>query len=220
MTNTAAVSLPDCWGFDTNTKLTLKTASALASSAYHDNPLTFAFRYVFFGPPRLGDLSPLETDAILTAGLRLLVVQHCRAPGWTASGQLGSSDGSWAARNARDAGYLAGCHLAMDLEGLSNSGHPVFDHAVEWCNAVRAGGYLPLIYVGYDAGLNADELWNIPNVDRYWSDFGQREVSHRGFCAKQFSQTTIAGIQVDPDHAMPDALGGTLTAMGALADVA
>lgn len=216
----SAVELPDCWGFDTNTKLTATSAAALAASQYDGEMLEFCWRYVFFGPARSGDLSTLETDAILGAGLRLLVVQHCRNPGWTASGQLGAADGAWAVRNARDAGYMPGCHIALDLEGLKNSGHPVEDHVVEWCNAAHAGGYPPVIYVGYDAGLNPDELWQIPNVDRYWSDFGQRAVTNRGFCCKQHAQTRVTGIDIDPDHAMPDALGGRLMAMTRTIDAA
>lgn len=213
-----AVPLENCFGFDCNTKLDEKSAARLAASTfgfnYQEHPLEFAIRYVFYREAVPGDLSAAETDAILGAGLRMLVVQHVRNPGWTASEECGASDGQWAARNAAAAGYLAGCHLALDLEGVANSGHRVSAHAVAWATAVRDGGFLPVIYVGYQCGLTPDELWELPNVDRYWSDFGTRHVSNRGFCCQQFKQQIIAGVEVDPDHAYPDALGGTLVAMG------
>jgi hypothetical protein len=204
----ACVTLGTCDGFDTSTKLTT-TQAHLAAISYR-----FVARYVFFGDALKGDIDPTELAAICNAGLVLLLVQHPRNPGWMASQMRGMDDGEAAARNAAEAGYLQGCHLFLDLEGLGNSGPPVRDHAIAWCSAVRSAGYWPGIYVGFDAGLTPDELWELPNVDRYWSDAGPRSVSRRGFCLTQGSTETFAGIPIDPDHHAPDKLGGCLVGMG------
>ena len=209
------VTLDDCYGFDTDAPLTHATAASLAAATYHGHPIRFAIRYVSFTQPFPGDLSSLEAGAITGAGLVLLVVCHPPNPRWTASGQLGRSHGAWAAKNALAAGYAQGCHLFVDLEGLANSGGPVSDYANEWCSEVAQAGYDPAVYVGFDAGLNASELYALPLPTRYWSDDGNRQVAARGCCMHQGPTVTIAGVSVDPDHHSPDAFGGCLVGMGA-----
>jgi hypothetical protein len=210
MTPTAR-PLGDEWGIDCSQKLTAASAKALRSLGRYD----FVWRYVFFNQPRPGDLDPAETAAILDAGLTLLVVQHVRNPGWTASDQLGGSDGQWAVRNAAEAGYPPnmGLSVALDLEGLANSGAPVAEFVDQWCLTVASAGYEPVLYVGYDAGLSPQELYDLPHVARYWSDAGPRSVVTRGFCCKQGPEQTIAGVRVDTDHATPDMLGGVLVGL-------
>lgn len=207
--------LGDEWGFDTNTPLSGQMARAIAAEGWNGHRLEFCIRYVFFGPPVHGDLTELETSAILDARLTLMVVQHCRNPGWTATGQLGDSDGAWAVRNAAAAGYEPGKGLALacDLEGVANSGADVAEHVTRWAERVTNGGYQPVLYVGYQCGLTAQELYALHPVHRYWSDAGPRDVAVRGFCCKQGPEVTIAGVRVDVDHAGPDALGGCLTGM-------
>ena len=216
-----ACELPDCWGVDCSQKLTanelfaFKLQSAIC--------VRFVVRYVFFGPPRPGDLDLSETQTVLDAGLTLLVVQHVRDHDWSPSKQLGDSDGGWAAKNAEAAGYPPGLglHIALDLEGVAAAswGAPTIEHAETWCSAVLAGGYRPVIYVGYKCGLTPQQLYDLPNVDRYWSDAGPRSVVTRGFCMKQHAEITMAGIFVDPDHHSPDALNGVLTGLCAPAAV-
>jgi hypothetical protein len=203
------------WGWDCSSPLTRTQATAVAESGYKGHPLTFVWRYVHFAPPPTHDLTRLETAAILDAGLTLLVVQHCRNPGWTASEHLGDSDGAWAVRNAVAAGYPPGMGLcvAMDLEGLANSGEPVIAHCEAWATRVRVDGYRPVLYVGYDCGLTPVQLYELPSFDRYWSDLADRHVPTRGTCCLQHAQTAIAKVQVDPDSAHPDLLGGTLTGL-------
>jgi len=210
-----ARQLGDEWGVDTSGSLTL-TAQHLAAATVHGNPARFAVRYVFFGPPHAGDLTAVETNAILSAGLTLIVVQHVRNPGWTAGAQLGASDGQWAARNAEAAGYPPGMGLTLvlDLEGVANSGQPVAEHVDAWCQAVLAAGYAPCLYVGYDCGLSASDLYDLPHVSRYWSDAANRVVAIRGTCCLQGAEVTLPGVGlVDVDRSHPDALGGTLTGL-------
>lgn len=215
-------SLADEWGFDTSTPLTGAMARAVKAAGHNGIPLTFCWRYVFFGPPVYGDLTELETSAILENDLTLMVVQHVRNPGWTASPQLGDHDGAWAVKNALSAGYSPGegLVLALDLEGVANFGAPVSGHVERWGGRVRQGGFDPVLYVGFQCGLSPDELYALQEISRYWSDAGSRQVAKRGFCCKQSLETTVAGVRVDLDHAYPDALGGTLVGMTSTSSVA
>ena len=105
--------------------------------------------------------------------------------------------------------------MVLDLEDVAQStwGAPTMEHATEWCRQVAIGGFVPCVYVGFACGLSAEQLYEIPTCRRYWSDFGPRAVATRGFAMKQHQQTIIAGIQVDPDFAFEDQLGGTLVGM-------
>lgn len=210
------VSFPSGLLVDASTKLTVSSASALAASVWMGQRVRGVFRYVGLHQPVPGyDIDPQERDAILGAGLLLGLVQHCRNPGWTASGPLGQLDGTAAAHCAMIAGYEPGAHLALDLEGLANVGQPVIDHCEAWAGAVLHAGWTPLLYVGYACGLTPDQLWGLPSFHLYWSDFGQRYVTNRGFALKQSPQVTIAGVPVDPNVASVDALGGVLQLMAA-----
>jgi len=204
-----AWTCPDgTWGVDCNTKLSDKTAAAMATAHDAQHGPSFVVRYVSLGMPRPGDITIDEVASILRAGLALMLVQHCRLPGWTATGMQGAADGSSAARQAAIVGYPQGCHIAVDMEGLANSGSEVADYITQWAAAVRAVGYRAMVYVGYDAGLGAAELYAIPGIDAYWSDMAGRQVAVRGCCMRQHAQTTIAGVPVDPDLVTADALGG------------
>lgn len=209
-------------GFDTDTKLSGAMCQRLAASVYAGKPLTFAIRYVHHGPAPREDLDPDELRSLLGAGFTVLVVQHPRAPADNIlSADVGKGDAEWAIRNATAAGYVtpAGSSpicLALDLEGVRNPGAAVAAFAVVWCQAVAAAGYRPVIYVGYGAGLSPQDLYELPNVDRYWAAWGPWTVAKRGVCCKQHETVTVAGVELDPDYAYPDNEGGVLTG---LADV-
>lgn len=213
MSSYEAVTLPTCWGADTSSKLTAAAARGLSRAVINDSPIRFVWRYVFFGEAVKSDIDADEARAICDAGLILLLVQHCRNPGWIASPDLGRSDGQWAARNAWEAGYEAGCALALDLEGLGNSGSVVAEHVDAWAEEVAGAGYMPVLYVGFQCGLTPEQLWELPRFARYWSDGGPRSVANRGFCCVQHPSIQIAGVKIDPDYAAPDELGGALVGM-------
>jgi hypothetical protein len=217
--NVTTRELRDCWGVDLSAKL-VDYRRLAAATIPGGGPIAFVARYVSLGPQGAGDLSQSETDAILAAGLALIGVQHCRASqgqGWDAGGARGRADGHWAAVNAAGAGLVAGIGiaLALDLEDVSQStwGQPTIDHATEWCREVAAGGFEPVCYVGFNCGLTPQQLYDLPTVRRYWSDYGPRVVTTRGFCLKQHAQTTVAGVAVDPDYASADQLGDCLLGM-------
>ena len=215
-----AFDLPECWGVDCDTKLTPENAKALATAKFraHDgveHPIRFVWRYVGLGPSVGLDLDADEVEGILEAGLGLLVVQHCPRGPWAASAERGAQYGQRAVEHARAAGYLESCSLAIDLEGVSNQGRAAIDHANSWIAAVEAGGFSPTDYIGYDSGLTADEHFALPRVHRYFGAAGSWNVSKRGLCCRQYPTTMLAGVPfpVDPDHAYPDAFGGSLRAM-------
>jgi hypothetical protein len=209
---------------DTSARLSAAQAAALAAASWQGRPVVGVIRYVGLSSiPWPGDVSAAELDAILDAGLLLGLVQHCRRPDpgsatWHTTGApMGSQDGAAAVSCARRAGYLAGCHLACDLEDCGSSAALVTEHVEAWADEVSAAGYLPLLYVGFCAGLDADQLYALPGFAAYWCDAGPRAVSVRGFCLRQHATVSLAGLGVDPDVASADALGGRLRLLGSAA---
>jgi hypothetical protein len=181
---------------DTSTKLSRSECDALYSAGVRS-----VWRYVFFGPPRPGDLDSAELANILAAGLTCLVVQHVRNPGWHASADQGDADGQVAVANAQKAGYASAggvLSLALDMEGCATVDASA--HAQAWCAAVRAGGYAPVVSVGYASGLtgHAIDALGVPA----WCDFAPlsaRPAPTKGYALHQQAQTIMCGIGVDVD---------------------
>jgi len=193
-------------GCDTDTKLTAACAAKLVAGG-----MKFVLRYLSLGSPAPGDLDKTEVDAILSANLSLMAVQHVRSPGWMPTGQLGGQDGSSAAHNAVVAGIPAGVTIWLDLEGVSSvsPAQSVIDYVRSWYTAVRASGYDCGLYVGSGVPLDGAQLYSLP-VDRYWRSFSEvPNVNRRGYCMIQLYDTTkIGGIDVDLDVIQSDYLGG------------
>jgi hypothetical protein len=223
MANVVALPLGDCWGFDTSRKISFAEARAIIDTGMvvddGDRAVSFAMRYVPLpGNNSAQDIDAREMEWLLDAGLSVVLVQHCRKgvevqPGvwrWTASQGQGALDGDVAARAAKSAGHASGASLGLDLEAVANIGAPVAQHCEAWASAVSGAGFEPFVYVGFSCGLSPQQLYDLHGITRYMSDMGPRSVVIRGFCCKQFATQTVAGIQVDPDHAQPDSLGGVL----------
>lgn len=194
-------------GVDTDTKLTLASATAL-----HQAGADFVVRYVSLGSPdAAGDLSPSEVVAITQAGLALMVVQHVRALGWTPTASLGSQYGTAAASDALACGYPKGCTLWCDLEGVNVNANAadVSAYVNAWCVAVSAKGFEAGLYVGGGSILNSSQLYATSAV-RYWRSFSQvPNVANRGYCMLQLYPTTsLAGVAVDIDVVCGDYRGG------------
>lgn len=194
-------------GIDTDTKLTSASAAALRQAG-----IDFVIRYVSLGSPdAVGDLSPSEAQAIVGAGLALMVVQHVRNPGWSPSASLGSQYGAAAASDAAACGYPAGATLWCDLEGVASSASAadVTAYVNAWCAAVTAKGFEAGLYVGSGSVLNSDQLYAVA-ATRYWASFSNvPNVSTRGYCMRQlYPTTTVAGISVDIDVTFSDFKGG------------
>jgi hypothetical protein len=80
-----------------------------------------------------------------------------------------------------------------------------------WHDQVGTAGYTPGLYVGYDAGLSASDLYRRLKFEHYWSAYNLKHDQYpatRGVQMKQALQERLAGILFDPDTIQKDALGG------------
>jgi hypothetical protein len=156
------------------------------------------------------DMTGERMRAAADLGWIVLLVQHCRRGSWTASGDLGTVDGKWAATYAAAQGYPSDCHLAADDEAVANPGSAAIEHFTAWC----AQWPTACLYEGFAPGMTPDEEYEIPTVQAYWGAYGPWNVSKRGVRCRQGLEVSHTGILVDPDHAAPDNFGGVLRGFG------
>jgi Domain of unknown function (DUF1906) len=156
-----------------------------------------------------GNLTAVEIQILLTAGLSVFAVQHCPEPGWVPSGALGTLYGGYAAGYAKAIGLPAGMVLWDDLEMVAD-GTPAWA-VVEYCNAwycaVNAAGYRPGLYVGYGGILTPQELYGDLLFKNYWRAYNGPEVAIRGFQIVQETRQVLNGIAFDPNRSQLDELG-------------
>lgn len=174
-------------GFDANTRITVPQARAFRGAGYK-----FAIRYVRRSTRHDYDITASELVGLLNAGLAVMIVQHVAAEGWSPTGELGAAYGAIAAQEAAAAGYPRRCTVWCDLEG-TNPLAKVAD-VIAFCNAwfdkVREAGFDAGLYVGYGAGLNADQLYYKLKFRRYWSAYNLNAdsvPSVRGVCMEQLA---------------------------------
>jgi hypothetical protein len=200
-------------GFDTNTVLTLPNAQR-----FHNDGFKFCFRYLSLSAGQAaGDLTTAEANHILDSGLALMPVQHVRSPGWHPTGTLGIKTGTNAANNAKSVGFPDGINVWMDLEGVApgTAAADVIDYCNNWFVEVEAAGYVPGIYVGFNAILNGKQLFNDLKFQHYWKAGGNPPVPvTRGYQMLQTIQNppqgeVLHGINIDRDKTKTDDLGGT-----------
>lgn len=156
------------------------------------------------------DVSADEVDAIMEAGLGLMLVQHVRFPHWDPRDHAGAIDANVAVSYAVQAGYMPGAHIFLDLEGiLAGTGKATKRFAEAWAATILAAGYLAGCYVGFDVPLSPQDLYFLHGINSYWSDAGPRSVDVRSFAIKQHAGIVIAGVPFDPDSVQPDRRGET-----------
>lgn len=186
---------PGTRGVDTDTQVSVSFAQILAN-----NRFDFVVRY-------LSDVTSDELVTILDAGLGLSLVTHARALGWTPSAELGASDGAADVAKLKALGIPEGMVVWIDLEG---SGGDATDTAA-WVNArskaLVDAGYIAGLYVGNLCVLDAQQLYELPYVTRYWSafNFGIPQPSC-GFCQIQLypPDMVVGGLEVDLDFVQQD----------------
>lgn len=184
-------------GFDANTRVSLAAASAFWSAGYR-----YAVRYVRRTTPHDYDLSTTEVLQLLRAGLGLMVVQHVTGPdaqgrGWIPTSALGAQYGETAADECRKLGLPKGIAVWCDLEGVRYIGdrpampaEQVIGFCNAWFDAVKAQGYDPGLYVGYDCGLTGEQLYWKTKFRRFWSAYNLNADSvpvKRGVCQVQLA---------------------------------
>jgi hypothetical protein len=196
-------------GFDTDGIVTPEAAAAFASDGYG-----FCIRYLSRAEAQgATDLTTSEALDILQAGLALSAVQHPRFPGWTPSRPLGSQDGSRAAQHALGIGFPHGLNIWCDLEGVVASTAPqiVIDYCNAWFDAVSSSGYIPGVYVGSDAILDSDSLYEQLKFSHYWKSLSQvPDIAVRGYQMVQQDEHVAHGLSVDDNVTQIDRLGGAV----------
>lgn len=205
----------DCWGIDTAMAGALTDEQLVALyAAKMPNGQTPKFLWGYCplpgNAPSRWDWTGARMRAACDVGFIVLMVQHCRSGAWVASAEQGDADGQHAADYAAAQGYPSDCHLAVDDESLKNPGPDAIAAMTAW--AKHPGN--PLLYEGFAPGMTPDEEYELPDVRAYWGAYGPWNVSTRGVCCRQGLPIVLAGLQVDPDHAAPDNLGGVLRGMG------
>ena len=178
---------PGLIGFDITDALTAVTARQFVNRGFK-----FVVRYVGrddVPSKHFKDISMGEAQAILDAGLALMIVQHPLAEGWVPNGQMGQAFGRNAARQAGVAGIPAGVNLWLDLEGIK-PGTPDTD-VIAYCNAwfaeVSAVGFETGVYIGASPILTADQLYWDLKTRHYWKGGSSQkagvpdDIPHRGY---------------------------------------
>jgi hypothetical protein len=197
---------PPCRIVDTNVRLGPDILQQVRVAGYSG-----VVRYLPLpGVAATKDVHQDEVGSIMEVGLGLLLVQHVRFPHWDPRDHAGAADALAAVQFAQQAGYLAGAHIFLDLEGIvAGTGKATKAFAEAWATTVTQAGYLAGCYVGFDVPLNPAELFELRKINSYWSDAGPREVAVRGFAIKQHAEIFIAGTPFDPDTVQPDHRGET-----------
>jgi hypothetical protein len=201
-------------GFDANTTINAATAKRFLDSGH-----SFAVRYVRRTTAHAFDITMTELDTIVGSGLALNLVQHVASPGWAPTLDLGKEYGDNAVDHAKAVGYLSGAHLWCDLEEVHKGSTP--DDVAAYCNAwhkaVSDAGFIPGLYVGYNCGLSATELYSRLRFAAYWSAYNlntDNVPAVRGVMMQQkpyppIAQRVPCGFEYDVDVITVDAKGDT-----------
>jgi hypothetical protein len=196
---------------DTDTKLSRSEAQALYQAG-----VRAIMRYVFFGPPRPGDIGLDEMEILLEEGHTVVLMQHPREPkANTLNAATGSSDIQWAIRNAVAVGYdptrLTSADLrlslGLDMEGLANPGAGPNAHSTLWCQGSAGAAFGPAVYTGYDPGLTKAQLDALPGNPVFLCDaapFAARPTPTKSYAWHQRPTSTIAGVSVDQNIVLQD----------------
>jgi hypothetical protein len=194
-------------GFDADSVISSDTAQLFVAQGY-----AFCLRYLSLGNGQdEGDLSVEEAGGILAAGLALMAVQHVDEPGWSPIRDLGEANGTNAANNAAQVGFPPGVCIWCDLEGVNDdaAAQDVIDYCNEWYAAVSAAGYVPGLYVGADAILDGQQLYDL-SFQHYWrSESEVPAIPVRGYQMVQTPvENLVNGIGIDQDTTQNDNRGG------------
>lgn len=200
-------------GFDCNAPLSFDQARMFVRAGYR-----FILRYV----PRLHyaphDLTSHEVDALLSAGLAIMPVQHVEPDDWVPSLDKGYAYGKIAAESAKECGIPSGTSLWLDLEGVRLRTNPedVIRYCNTWYDQVIGHGFLPGIYVGWRAILTSGQLYRRLKFTRYWSAYNLNADQYPavvGVCMQQRRAHVndypprFDGFPVDVDIVTGDAKG-------------
>jgi hypothetical protein len=210
----AATAPEGMLGFDTDTVITPELAAMFFSQGYR-----FCIRFVsLVAAQGSSDLTVSEALGILTAGLALVPVQHVREPDWNPTADLGAADGVQAVHHALGLGFPTGINVWCDLEGVADETPPgqVITYCNSWYDAVAGAGYVPGLYVGADAILDGQALYDSLKFSHYWKSLSSvPEIAVRGYQMIQSNGHIANGIGIDEDRTQDDSLGGAVVWLAA-----
>jgi len=196
-------------GFDCSTPLTSSSARAFQQAGF-----AFAIRYV----PQVtssgqSDLTTSEADAILQAGLALMIVQHVGASGWQPTGQLGADNANCALAAIAAIDLPPGVTIFLDLEDVPSGTlvANINDYCNTWSDFITAAGYVPGIYIGANCGLNATQIVALEFAWFWQSGSTVPQIGAPGYAMKQTisSSFMISGVAYDSDLISGDTSGDT-----------
>jgi len=195
-------------GFDADSVVTLAVAQQFATQGY-----TFCLRYLSLSDGQHHkDLSTNEANDILAAGLALMPVQHVAASPWSPTAALGQTNGANAASNAAAIGFPPGVNVWCDLEGVAagTDAADVIAYCNAWFGAVSSAGYVPGLYVGANAILSGQQLYDLA-VEHYWkSESIVPALPVRGYqMVQKMVHGNVNGIGIDSNTINADNKGGS-----------
>jgi hypothetical protein len=208
LAGTVAPAPQGALGFDCDSVLSEQEAAAYLAEGYK-----FCVRYITRAQPteQEGDLTTAEANAILGAGLALMVVQHVAASPWNPTETLGTQYGNNAVSCAKEVGLPPGMNVWLDLEGCAPNtpDQNVIDYCNAWFGLVAAAGYVPGLYVGSSAILDSDQLYWELDCEHYWRSGSSStpDIAVRGYQMFQYIPGGTSDIDVDVTRT--DLLGGT-----------
>jgi len=198
--------VPDSLLFDTSQRCSAAQLLALRAAGFRGGVRTVTFS----AAPDPSDITAAEVEDFMAAGLGLMVYQRVRNPGWLPSAALGEADAVVSLAKVAAAGYLAGGSLWDDLEGIGGVGGATVEYANAKAGAVKAAGYAPGEYVGFEVPLTGEQLFRDLAASCYWRAPGNiPDVEGRGYALVQVAENVpVAGVLVDVSVARADRLGG------------
>lgn len=177
----------------------------------HATGLRFLLRYLSrTSPQHSGDISGIERSNILGAGLAVGYVQHYPGNGWLPSAARGQAYGVAAAINLKAIGASSGVTVWRDWEGCVTC--PAAECIADmnaWSSQVKSAGFLPGIYVGYNAILDANDLYWRLICQSYWKGASKCPTPViRGWQMVQtLAPSPVDGYDFDRDVVLMDGLG-------------
>lgn len=207
-------------GFDCNRKLTAVEAQKFFGLGYR-----FAVRYLPRVTIHAGDLTKDEVDHLFASGLAVMAVQHVESEAsWEPTLLKGEGYGRVAGDVAKAVGLAEKTCVWLDLEGVSVDFLPsaperskvIIEYCNAWFKSVAEAGFTPSLYVGWHAGLTAEQLYRDLAFKNYWAAYNlnrDQEPANRGVQMKQGvarKGDVPAGvaIDIDTDMVMADKNGG------------
>jgi hypothetical protein len=175
---------------------------------------TYIGRYVRRTTSHDYDLTAIEAERIVNAGLGLFAIQHVAPDRWKPTGDLGFQYGRTCADELDHIGLPPGTIAVLDLEGVADAAtaEQVIAYCNQWHSVVASRGFVPCLYIGWESGLTGrDAYWRL-RFTRYWGAYNvnsDQAPAVRGFQLQQQKQVKVGGIMVDPLVANPDKLGSS-----------